>query len=129
MKKGIISILFILGLVGSAMAFDMTDPVATTVPVNMRYQSYITLSGYTSVTIPFNDDLGRAAMLGYIRNLGAQYIEIFPNYAEDTGNTMNAIKIGGSGTVWDFSPANLKVDTIKIRSTTAAELNIEVVVH
>lgn len=129
MKKGIMSILFVLGLVGSAFAFNMTDPVEPTLPANMRYQSYVTLSGYTSITIPFSADLGRAAMLGYVRNVGAQQIEIFPNYAEDTGNTMNAIKIGGDGIVWDFSPANLKVDTIKIRSTTSAELNIEVVVH
>ena len=129
MKRGLLSILFILGLVGSAFAFDMTDPVATTIPANMRYQSYVTLSGYTSVTIPFKSDLGRAAVLGYVRNVGTQQIELLPNYAEDTGNTMNPIKVGGSGVVWDFSPANLKVDTIKIRSTTTAELNIEIVVH
>lgn len=129
MKKGILSILMIIGLVGSAFAFDMSDPVATTIPTNMRYQSYVTLSGYTSVTIDFRTDLGRPAVLGYVRNIGTQNIELFPNYVEDTGNTMNAIPVGGLGTVWNFSPANLSVNTIKIRSTTATELNIEVVAH
>jgi hypothetical protein len=127
--RGILSILFMLIMVGGAFAFDMTDPVATTIPANMRYQSYVTLSGYTSVTIPFKSDLGRAVYLGYVRNVGAQQIEVFPNYAEDTGSTMNAIPVGGGGVVWDFSPANLQIDTMKIRSTTAADLNIEVVVH
>lgn len=127
--KGILSILFIMIMVGEAFAFDMTDPVATTIPANMRYQSYVTLSGYTSVTIPFKSDLGRSVYLGYIRNVGTQQIEVFPNYAEDMGATMNAIPVGGGGVVWDFSPANLQIDTMKIRSTTSAELNIEVAIH
>ena len=127
--KGILSILFIILMVGGAFAFDMSDPVATTVPANMRYQSYVTLSGYTSVTMDFKTDLGRAAVLGYVRNVGSQDIELMPNYDSDSGATMNPIPVGGDGVVWNFSPANLQVDTMKIRSTTAAELNIQVIVH
>ena len=129
MKRFLAAILFVLFTAGVIYAAAITDPVAKTVPSNMRYQSYVTLSGYTSVTYNFKSDLGRSAYLGYIRNAGSQVIELLPNYYEDSGSTMNPIKVEGSGTVWNFSPNNLQVDTLKIRSTTAAELNIEVVIH
>ena len=130
MKRSIMSVLLFLSIVGSAFAFDLADPVnQVDIPSNMRYQSYATLSGYTSITINFKGDLGRPAYLGYVRNIGSQNIELMPNYYIDTGNTMNPIIIGGSGVVWNFSPNNLQVDTLKIRSTTTTELNIEVVIH
>ncbi len=129
MKKGIMCLLFILGLVGSALAFDLSDSVSTDIKPNKRYQFYSTLGSYTSVTINFKADLGRSAGLGYVRNVGSQDIELMPNYADDSGATMNPIKVGGSGVVWNLSPNNLAYDTIKIRSTTAATLNIEIIIH
>jgi len=129
MKRFIGIVMFILFTAGVVYSAAITDPVAATIPSNMRYQSYVTLSGYTSVTFNFESDLGRPAYLGYIRNVGSQEIELMPNYYEDSGSTMNPIAVGGAGTVWNFSPNNLQVNTLKIRSTTAEELNIEVVVH
>ena len=129
MKKALLSIVLILGVAAGAFAFDLSDPVSTDIKANKRYQFYSTLGAYTSVTINFKADLGRSAGLGYVRNIGSQDIELMPNYADDSGATMNPIKVGGSGVVWNFSPANLAYDTMKIRSTTASTLNIEVIVH
>lgn len=129
MKKVIISFMIVLIVSAGAFAFDLSDPVSTSILKNKRYQFYSTLGSYTSVTINFKADLGRSAGLGYVRNVGAQDIELMPNYADDSGATMNPIKVGGSGVVWNFSPANLAYDTMKIRSTTAGTLNIEIIVH
>jgi hypothetical protein len=129
MKKAILSIVLVLLVAVGAFAFDLSDPVDTNIKANKRYQFYSTLGSYTSVTIDFNGDLGRSAGLGYVRNVGTQDIELMPNYVDDPGATMNPIKVGSNGVVWNFSPANLAYDTMKIRSTTAGTLNIEVMVH
>lgn len=129
MKKAIVSFILVLVVAAGAFAFDLSDPVSTDIKANKRYQFYSTLGSYTSVTINFKADLGRSAGLGYVRNVGTQDIELMPNYVDDSGATMNPIKVGGSGVVWNFSPANLAYDTMKIRSTTASTLNIEVIVH
>ena len=127
--KGLLSILFIMLMVGGAFAFELSEPVSTDIKVNKRYQLYETLGSYTSVTMDFKTDLGRSAGLGYVYNKGGQEIELLPNYVDDTGATMNPIPVAGNGTVWNFSPANLAFDSMKIRSTTAATLNIEVLIH
>jgi len=129
-KEGGLAILLLLFIVSGVMGADLSDPVDTsTLKPNKRYQYYSTLATYTSVTIPVKQDLGRSGGLGYVRNKGTQIIEVFPNYLDDTTNSLNGIQVEGSNTVWNFSPSNFAIDSLKIRSTTATTLNIEIVLH
>ena len=130
MKRVFLAIVLSFLIGGAANGADISDPIDTSIKANKRYQFYSTLGTYTSVTIDVKTDLNKKpAGLGYVLNKGNQDIEIFPNYVDDPTNTMNGINVSGSNTVWNFSPSNFRIDSLKIRSTTVDLLIIEILIH
>jgi hypothetical protein len=119
-------------IIGVAIAADISDPPSQDIPRDKKYQFYApALSTYTSVTINTTADMKSSiCCLGYVLNKGDQDIEVFLNYVDDPTNTMNGINVpGGVNAQWNISPANLKISSLKVRSTTAAFLDIEILLH
>lgn len=129
MKKCLMVLSLVLIAFSVALAADLTGNVVDTdIPEKKRYQFYSTLGTYTAIEMNLKRDLGRNGGLGYIHNKGAQVIELLPNYADDSLETMNPITVPALA-VWNPSPNNLEFETFRIRSTTAATLTVDVLFH
>lgn len=100
--------------------------VGTSVPIHLRYQFYEGVGGATTLEINVGGDLGRIPMNGYVTNNGAATVYLHINYTEDSGDTMKKIKIPPTY-VWNFSPANLSINTLEF--TSAATIDIDLMVH
>ncbi len=127
MKKilGIAAILILLASTTHG-AYLSGYVVSTSVPSGLRYQYYEGVGGSTTLEINVKRDLGRYSVLGYITNNSATTVYLHLNFVTDSGDTMKKIKVP-AGNTWNFSPANIHIDTIEITST--ANIDIDILVH
>lgn len=124
-------ILFVIIMLALFSTSAFTAPIAghgvsTAIPENKRYQFYEGVGGGATLEIDVANDLGRSAYLGYVTNNTGATVYLHINYSDDSGDTMNKIKIL-DGYIWNFSPSNLTVDSLEF--TSAGTIDIDVMVH